>query len=83
MAEPDDSLRYYLDELSYLRRMGQEFARLYPKIASRLEISESTVEKQVAKGLLVCAEFMAEMGYPVNEGRKQRKQGSARVERSK
>ena len=53
------------------------------EIAARLEISESTVEKQVAKGLLVCAEFMAEMGYPVNEGRQRRKQGSARVERGK
>jgi RNA polymerase sigma factor (sigma-70 family) len=49
------------------------------EIAARLEISESTVEKQVAKGLLVCAEYMAEMGYPVNEGRQRRKQGSARV----
>ena len=53
------------------------------EIATRLGIAESTVEKQVAKGLLVCAEFMAEMGYPVNEGRKQRKQDSARVGRGK
>ncbi len=53
------------------------------EIAARLGISESTVEKQVAKGLLVCAEFMAEMGYPVEDGRRRRKQGSARVERGK
>jgi type VI secretion system protein ImpG len=39
MDERDESLRYYLDELAYLRRMGQEFARLYPKIAARLEIA--------------------------------------------
>ena len=39
MDERDESLRYYLDELAYLRRMGQEYARLYPKIAARLEIS--------------------------------------------
>ena len=31
------------------------------EIAARLNISESTVEKQAAKGLFVCAEFMAEM----------------------
>jgi RNA polymerase sigma factor (sigma-70 family) len=49
------------------------------EIAARLQISESTVEKQVAKGLLVCAEFMAEMGYPVDEGRQRRKPGSGRV----
>ena len=53
------------------------------EIAARLGISESTVEKQVAKGLLVCAEFMAEMGYPVEDGRKRRKQGSGGVGRRK
>jgi DNA-directed RNA polymerase specialized sigma24 family protein len=53
------------------------------EIAARLEISESTVEKQVAKGLLVCAELMAEMGYPVNDGRERRKHSSARVGKSK
>jgi RNA polymerase sigma-70 factor (ECF subfamily) len=45
------------------------------EIAARLQISESTVEKQVAKGLLVCADFMAEMGYPVDEGRQRRNTG--------
>ncbi len=40
MNESDDSLRYYLDELAYLRRMGREFAHLYPKIAARLEIAD-------------------------------------------
>jgi RNA polymerase sigma-70 factor (ECF subfamily) len=49
------------------------------EIAARLEISESTVEKQAAKGLLVCAEFMEEMGYPVNDGRERRKPDRARV----
>lgn len=38
------------------------------EIAERLGISESTVEKQVAKGLLMCAAFMDEMGYPVERG---------------
>ena len=37
-APGNDFLRYYLEELSYLREMGQQFARSYPKVASRLEL---------------------------------------------
>ena len=33
-----DQLRYYLEELLYLRQMGESFARTYPKIARRLEL---------------------------------------------
>src|SRR5262245_20215600 len=33
-----DFLRYFLEELSYLREMGQQFARSYPKVASRLDL---------------------------------------------
>lgn len=40
--------------------------------ADHLEISESTVEKQVAKGLLMCARFMDAKGYPVNGARQRR-----------
>ena len=32
-------LRCYKDELSYLRRRGQEFAHLHPKLAGRLELA--------------------------------------------
>lgn len=39
------------------------------EIAARLGISESTVEKQVAKGLLMCARFMEAKGYPVDTAR--------------
>lgn len=35
----DSALRYYTNELSYLRRMGAAFARRYPGVASRLELS--------------------------------------------
>ena len=35
------------------------------EIAAQLGISESTVEKQVAKGISLCAAFMDEMGYPI------------------
>lgn len=37
-APGNDFLRYYLEELSYLREMGEQFARSYPKVASRLEL---------------------------------------------
>jgi type VI secretion system protein ImpG len=37
-APTDDLLRYYLDELSYVRQMGVRFARDYPKVAARLEL---------------------------------------------
>ncbi|HYH44770.1 MAG TPA: type VI secretion system baseplate subunit TssF, partial [Thermoanaerobaculia bacterium] len=39
MAALDDGLlRYYLDELAYLRHAGQDFATTYPKVAARLEL---------------------------------------------
>ena len=39
MAALDEGiLRYYLDELSYLRHAGQDFASVYPKVAARLEL---------------------------------------------
>jgi type VI secretion system protein ImpG len=34
----EEFLRYYWEELLYLRRLGQGFARSYPKIAGRLEL---------------------------------------------
>ena len=39
MAAPDANLlRCYLEELSYLRGMGERFAARYPKVARRLEL---------------------------------------------
>ena len=37
-APGDELLRYYLEELSYLREMGERFSRSYPKVAGRLEL---------------------------------------------
>jgi type VI secretion system protein ImpG len=37
----DELLRYYEDELSYLRQSGAQFAETYPKIASRLRLEAS------------------------------------------
>src|SRR5258708_39000179 len=39
MTDQEDLLRYYNGELEYLRRMGQRFARLYPRLAGHLELS--------------------------------------------
>lgn len=38
MQRSDDFLVRYMEELSYLRRMGSGYARAYPKIAGRLEL---------------------------------------------
>jgi len=37
----DDLLLYYERELTYLRRLGAEFADRYPKVASRLQLEAS------------------------------------------
>jgi type VI secretion system protein ImpG len=34
----EDVLRYYWEELLYLRRLGASFAKSYPKVAARLEL---------------------------------------------
>ncbi len=39
-ANSEIMLEYYKRELTYLRRMGMEFAARYPKVASRLELSD-------------------------------------------
>lgn len=36
--EQEDFLRYYWQELTFLRRMGEDFARRHPKVAGRLEL---------------------------------------------
>lgn len=40
----DELLGYYERELIFLRRMGAEFARKYPKIARRLQLDEEKIE---------------------------------------
>ncbi len=46
------------------------------EVAEHLGISQSTVEKQVAKGITMCARFMEEMGYPVDLGKSRKSSGS-------
>lgn len=40
----DELLRYYNKELSFIRNMGAEFAKNYPKLAGRLKLSEENIE---------------------------------------
>jgi type VI secretion system protein ImpG len=40
MQLEEELLRYYTEELTYLRSMGREYARKYPKIADRLELQD-------------------------------------------
>lgn len=37
-SQNEELLRYYQKELTYLRRMGGEFAALHPRVAARLEL---------------------------------------------
>lgn len=39
MPVGDQDLRYYLDELNYLREQGRDFARRYPAVGARLELA--------------------------------------------
>jgi type VI secretion system protein ImpG len=48
----DDLLLYYERELTYLRRMGAEFAARYPKVASRLELEPGKCEDPHVERLL-------------------------------
>ena len=48
----DDLLYYYERELTYLRRLGAEFAQRYPKVASRLQLEPDKCEDPHVERLL-------------------------------
>ncbi|MBE7517312.1 MAG: type VI secretion system baseplate subunit TssF [Chloracidobacterium sp.] len=54
----DELLAYYERELIFLRRMGAEFARRYPKIAARLELSEEKIEDPHVERLIEAFAFL-------------------------
>jgi type VI secretion system protein ImpG len=65
-APGNDFLRYYLEELSYLREMGQQFARSYPKVASRLELQpgecpDPHVERLIESFAFLTARIQADL----------------------
>lgn len=61
MAEPaaDDILQYYKRELSYLRNQGADFARRYPKVASRLALHGTESVDPHTERLIEATAFLA------------------------
>ncbi|MCB1022897.1 MAG: type VI secretion system baseplate subunit TssF [Acidobacteria bacterium] len=55
----DDLLDYYERELIFLRRMGAEFSRKYPKVASRLLIDEEKIEDPHVERMVEAFAFLA------------------------
>jgi type VI secretion system protein ImpG len=55
----DDLLHYYERELTFLRRMGADFARKYPKIAGRLQLEPNKCEDPPVERLLEGFSFLA------------------------
>jgi type VI secretion system protein ImpG len=55
----DDIVRYYNAELTYLRRMGVEFAARYPKIAARLELGPDESPDPHVERLLEAFAFLS------------------------
>jgi type VI secretion system protein ImpG len=55
----DDLLLYYERELTYLRRLGAEFAARYPKVASRLQLEATKCEDPHVERLLEGFAFLA------------------------
>ena len=54
----DELLDYYERELIFLRRMGADFARKYPKIAARLLIDEEKIEDPHVERMIEAFAFL-------------------------
>src|SRR5712691_2524553 len=52
-------LRYYGEELSYIREMGAEFAAQFPKVAARLALDATEVADPYVERLLEGFSFLA------------------------
>jgi type VI secretion system protein ImpG len=55
----DELLGYYERELIFLRKMGAEFAKKYPKIATRLLLSEEKVEDPHVERMIEAFAFLS------------------------
>src|SRR5687768_15676681 len=55
----DELLHYYERELTFLRRMGAEFAQRYPKVAGRLQLEPTKCEDPHVERLLEGVAFLA------------------------
>ncbi|MFP8968216.1 type VI secretion system baseplate subunit TssF [Pokkaliibacter sp. CJK22405] len=54
----DELLKYYNQELTYLRHLGSEFAERYPKVAGRLKLSDEVIEDPHVSRLLEGVSFL-------------------------
>lgn len=54
----DDLLRYYEQELVFVRRMGEEFARKYPKVAARLMLEPGKSDDPNTERLIEAFAFL-------------------------
>lgn len=52
-------LRYYEQELAFIRRMGEEFARKYPKVAARLLLEPGKCEDPSTERVIEAFAFLA------------------------
>ncbi len=55
----DEMLRYYERELSFMRQMGADFARKYPKIGARLMLEEDKCEDPHVERLIEAFAFLS------------------------
>ncbi len=55
----DEILRYYEQELTFVRKMGEEFARKYPKVASRLQLEPGKCDDPNTERLIEAFAFIA------------------------
>ena len=55
----DELLGYYERELIFLRRMGADFARKYPKVAARLLLDEEKIEDPHVERIVEAFAFLA------------------------
>lgn len=55
----DELLHYYERELTYLRRLGAEFGRRYPRVASGLQLEQTTSDDPHVERLLEGFAFLA------------------------
>lgn len=63
----EEFLNLYNEELSYLRNQGEDFAKAYPKIASRLRLGQGGVEDPMVGRLLESFAFLtARLDYKIN-----------------
>ena len=64
----DELLGYYERELVFLRRMGADFARRYPKIAARLQLEEEKIEDPHVERIVEAVAFLtARIGLKLDD----------------